>query len=101
MTVDDHRRCGFDPLDVDEERLDLAKTNLAKVDVLGIHERYDEFMDEVERRFGWRRYPIPNWHVSEPSDVPAALQERIRADNALDLDLYEYAVELCNARRRA
>ena len=100
MSGDDDVRCAFDPLELDEQRLEAAKANLAKVDVVGLHERYEEFMHDVMTRFHWERHPIPNWHVSERSEVPATLEERIRADNALDVAFYEYAVELCDERHR-
>jgi hypothetical protein len=99
MTAGDNMIRGIDPLEIDEERLALAKENLAKVDVLGLHERYEEFMDDVMQRFGWLRHPIGNWHVSEAIEVPKALESRIADDNAWDIAFYEHAVEMYDERR--
>jgi hypothetical protein len=39
-------------------------------------------------------------NTTEPEPAPAALIERIERDNALDQELFDYAVGLYQARRR-
>lgn len=104
MTVDDDPQTYMDVIDVDEHRLERAKANLGEVEVLGLIERYDEFLDEVEARFGWqivrgaRKNATP---ASEIGPVDPALRRRIAEDNALDMELYEHARELLGLRRAA
>lgn len=99
MTAHDHPNSALNPIELDEDRMALARENLAQVDVIGLQERYEEFMVAVHARFGWESRPIGNWHVSEPTDVSAALIARISEDNAWDLDFYDYAVQLHHDRR--
>lgn len=92
----------MDLIDIDEARLALAKNNLAKVDVVGVTERYDDFLDEVEARFGWaverdaRANATP---ASEIQPVSESLRRRIADDNAIDVEFYEYAKQLVDLRR--
>src|SRR5699024_10504739 len=84
----------FNTIEVDSERLDLAKKNLSKVDVIGFTERFDEFLEECSQRFDWRMTHQPKWFVGGQMDVPDALRERIAQDNSMDIAFYEYAREL-------
>jgi hypothetical protein len=99
ITRDDGLAAGVDPLALDESRLELAKRSLAKVDALGLFERYDEFLESLRGRFGFACHSGVSWHVSEPAEVSDELRGRIAADNAIDCAFYEYAVELYEARR--
>jgi hypothetical protein len=92
----------LDDIHVDEERLALAKENLAAVDLVGLTERYDEFLDEVEARFGWTVEREARTNVTPVEDrhpVSEALRQRITEDNAIDIAFYEYAKELVELRR--
>ena len=80
-----------DLLEVDDRRLAMAKENLDRVDVVGVVERYDEFLRAVEARFGWRIDPSTRLRVGPADDVSDALRRRIRSDNEADLDFYEHA----------
>ena len=93
----------MDVLDIDRNRLDLAKRNLERVDVIGIQDRFDEVLAEVEQRFGWRRAPVERLNVgsAEPGDAPASFRRRIADDNGADLEFFEHAQRLCESRRRA
>ncbi len=99
MTPDDHPNSIMDAVAIDDERLARAKTNLEQVDVVGLAERFDDFLAEMTERFGWHFDDIPDGNV-RTGDWPAseALCRRIEADSPHDLELYEYAVELV-ARR--
>jgi hypothetical protein len=86
-------------VDVDQARLDRACANLEAVDVLGLHEHYDEFVAEASARFGWPPAAPPSWHVSEPEAVAPSFRRRIASDMAADIELYEFAKGLHQQRR--
>jgi hypothetical protein len=98
MTREDGFGSIMDGLTIDEGRLSIAKENLRAIDILGLNDRYDEFLAEVTCRFGWSTLPSPNRRVSEPTDVPVSLRRRIAEDNAYDLEFYEYARDVHAAR---
>lgn len=103
MRESDSPESYMDVVAVDEARLALAKENLAKVDIVGITERYDDFLDEIEARFGWeveREARANATPASEIQPVNDALRDRIAHDNALDLEFYEYAKALVDLRSK-
>ena len=83
------------------ERLERAKQGLASVDVLGLQEDFETFCTDLEQRFGWDLGDPAVANDTEPTEVPAGLLDRIAEDNALDAELYEYAVALVRSRREA
>jgi hypothetical protein len=101
LTAADDPQTYMDVIPLDEARLALAKRNLEEVDVIGVQERFDHYLDLVEERFGWqivrgaRKNATPDDDV-EP--VPASLRRRIEEDNALDVELYEHARRLVEER---
>lgn len=102
MTADDKLESYMDVLDIDDRRLALAEENLERVDVLGVHERYGEFVDDVRTRFGWRFDPRPDRRVSRaPWPASAGLRRRIADDNAADVELYQHARRVVERRYRA
>jgi hypothetical protein len=99
MTRDDKLETFMDVIDVDRDRLEIAKQNLRKIDILGLQERYPEMLDAVAQRFGWQTGEVENTHVSEGEwDVPDGLRERIAEDNAIDIEFYRFAQELYRDR---
>jgi hypothetical protein len=80
-------------------RLAEAKSRLAAVDVLGLHDHVDELCDRLTERFGWRLGAPVHANVTEPVPVAESFRRRIAADNALDAELYEHARELWASRR--
>jgi hypothetical protein len=102
LTADDDPESYMDVLDVDEQRLRLAQANLERVDAVGVQERFDDLLRELEERFGWRRASVRNKNVgSEDVGVSKALRRRIAEDNHADMEFYEYARALCRRRRAA
>tara|TARA_R110000823_G_scaffold304249_1_gene425886 strand:+ start:8838 stop:9551 length:714 start_codon:yes stop_codon:yes gene_type:complete len=81
-------------VEMTDELLQLAQQRLAKVDVVGVQEHYDEFVMALEREFGWDLGPPLTANQTEARPVDAAFRERIAEDNALDVALYEYALGL-------
>jgi hypothetical protein len=98
---EDAINCG---LTIDEARFAHAKENIATVDVIGLTEAYGEFIDEIRSRFGWwpAGVDVDRRENASREGWTAApeLRERIAADNAYDMQLYEYAKELIARRRR-
>jgi hypothetical protein len=92
-----------DTIAIDEPRLARAKSNLAEVDVVGVSDRFTEFVQELRRRFGWWPDDLDTSVranvSSEGWDAGPELRRRIAQDNAFDAELYEFASELA-ARRR-
>jgi serine O-acetyltransferase len=88
---------------VDAARLEVAKKHLATVDIIGFSEQYTEFIEELRHRYGWWPDGLNTSaranESSEGWDVPAALRKRIAADNAYDLELFEFAHELVRERK--
>ena len=71
--------------------VERAKEALTRMDVVGLQERYEEFCGELTAQFGWNLGEPQIVNSSEPVGVSDAFRERIAEDNALDLELYEFA----------
>jgi hypothetical protein len=99
MTPEDEPESYLDIIEIDDRRLEVAKANLERVDVLGLQERFPQFLDEMTDRYGWRFGHVEDHHVSEASDIPRSFRRRIADDNAADLDFYEHAQRLWEQRR--
>jgi Sulfotransferase family len=101
LTAEDEPETYMDTLDVDHNRLELAKANLERVDVLGTQDRFDELLGELEQRFGWRCAEVANKNVASGGEarVPASFRRRIAEDNAADMEFFEHARILCERRR--
>jgi len=102
MTEEDKLESFMDVIEIDDRRLTLAKGNVELVDVLGVHDRYGQFVDDLRARFGWRFDRAGNRRVSrEEWDVSPAFRRRIADDNAADIELYDYAQRLQEERQRS
>jgi len=86
----------------DADRLAVARRTLAGVDVLGVTERYADFVEQLRSQFGWWRegaHTDARANVSsEEWPASSALRGRIAGDNRYDMDLYDYARELIEGR---
>jgi hypothetical protein len=101
LTVEDRPKSYLHGLDVDASRLQAAKQNLERVDVIGTHDRYDEFLSKLEQRFGWTFRGICNRNVTTRSEkVPASFRRRIAEENPADMEFFEHALQICEQRRR-
>ena len=101
FTVEDEPQTYMDVLEVDSARLELAKANLAEVDVVGLQERFDDLLEELHERYGWTVAAVYDRNVSgDDSDgATESFRRRIAADNEADMEFYEFARELCEQRR--
>jgi hypothetical protein len=100
MTPEDEPESYLDIIEIDDRRLEIAKANLERVDVLGLQEHFPEFLEEMSSRYGWRFGAVDDKHVSTEPGVSESFRRRIAEDNAADLDFYEHARQVW-ARRRA
>jgi hypothetical protein len=82
------------------ERLDMAKEALAAMDAFGLQHRLEEFCGELEMRFGLDTGEPRRSNTTEPRDVDPSFRDRIAEDNALDVELYQYACRLYEERHR-
>jgi hypothetical protein len=82
-----------------EERLERAKASLAVLDSFGLQPHFDEFWHGFALRHGLEIGEPVRANTTEPESAPAHLIERIRADNALDVEFYAYAERLYRTRR--
>ena len=71
------------------------------MDALGLQERFEEFCGELEHRFGWDLGPSQRVNESDRFDVSDGFRARIAEDNAMDVELYEFATRLYEERRAA
>jgi hypothetical protein len=84
------------------ELLERAKANLRRVRVVGVTERFDEFVALLRLDLGWRpfAYAPRNVTANRPreQDLDPAILEALRSRNALDLELHRFAGELMDER---
>lgn len=80
------------------ERLDMAKEALASLDLFGIQERFDDFCDDLSGTYGVDVGGPLRTNTTEAGEVPAGFADRIADDNALDMELYEFACRLYEER---
>ncbi len=84
---------------VDAVRLEVAKANLRRLSVLGLTERFPDFLRALESGYGWEVTTIePQNAAFEDYDISDELIARIIKDNAIDIEFYEYAVGLWEER---
>jgi hypothetical protein len=99
MTVEDPLTTFFQSIDVDRDRLALAKENLEAVDLLGLTERFPQFVEQVRRRYRWRPLRQPDVHVSIGEwEVRQEFRDRIAEDNAIDMEFYDHARSVVQRR---
>jgi Sulfotransferase family len=100
LTTDEMTNGALTVIDFTSERLERAMRNLEAIDLFGLQKHFAQFCAEANRRFDWNLGPPLHMNRTEATDVPAALVDRIVRDNAMDLELYEFACEL-HAQRYA
>jgi Sulfotransferase family len=86
------------PVPYTRERLDLAKEALANLDLFGLQDRFEEFCAELADRHGLDVGGPLHSNTTGSAPVPDRFANRIAEDNALDMELYEYACKLYRDR---
>jgi hypothetical protein len=99
LTTDEMTDGMLTAIDFTPAHLERAKQQLETVDVVGLQEDFEGFCEELERQFGWPLGPPFYANRTSPVDVPSSFKARIAADNAMDVELYDFARELVQARR--
>jgi hypothetical protein len=81
--------------------VERAKEGLVSLDSFGLQPRFDEFWDDFSRNHSLvRGAPLRSNQTEACVDVPPTLIERILEDNALDVELYDFAAALYDERAR-
>jgi hypothetical protein len=89
-------------LAIDEQRLELAKANLAQVDEIGLQADFAGFLARLRARFGWAVDDDVRLRAAPAGDaVSPELRARIVEDLRWDTAFYEHAVEVCAERASA
>lgn len=88
----------LDRLDVDDARFAEACANLATVDIVGLKEDYERFVEAIERRTGWTFGRVGRWRPSDPDPVTPAFRDRIAEENAHDVRFHRFAQTLHRQR---
>ena len=73
------------------DRLLCAEQRLQQIDVVGFQEDFESFCTALTRCFGWDLGPPVFMNRTAPVDVSDGFRRRIADDNALDVELYEFA----------
>jgi hypothetical protein len=95
ITPDEMTDGALTAVHMDRTHLERAKRNLVeRIDVWGVQEHFEDFCDELTRRYGWNLGGPRFANRTTPSAVPDDFRERIVQDNALDVELYHYALRL-------
>jgi hypothetical protein len=81
-------------IDVNEDRLAIAKQNLSAIEVVGVTAQFGRFLQKLAERYGWEVKSEPHRHVGEYEAIPTEFRNRIADDNTYDMQLYEYARSL-------
>jgi hypothetical protein len=79
------------PVPYTRERLEMAKEALTGLDLFGLQDRFEDFCRELGDRYGLDVGEPLRSNTTECTEVPDGLADRIAEDNALDMELYEYA----------
>ena len=86
-----------------QECFEVAKESLQKrFSLVGLTERYPEFMLMAQRTLGWsdifHEYRNISKKKTQIEDIPSSILERIRERNAYDIELYKFATEIFQKR---
>jgi Sulfotransferase family len=94
LTPAEMRASMFTRVEFNADHLERARASFAGIDAVGLQERFEDFCDELTARFGWRLgEPVTGVNATASVEVPESLRARIAADNAFDVELYEFAKE--------
>lgn len=81
------------PVAFDRVHIERARQSLTeRIELFGLQEEFDAFCAELERRYGWD-LGVPRFANRNFGDVDVdpTFRRRIAEDNALDVELYDFA----------
>ena len=99
LRLDEMTGGAMTPVTFTRDHLERAKVGLASIDAVGLQEEFEDYCRALERRFDWDLGEPIVANRTEPAEADDALIARITEDNALDIELYEYAVGLVRERQ--
>jgi len=91
LTVDEMTGGAMTVVDFTDERLTRAKANLDRIDLVGLTEEFESFQRQLQSRYSIDLGSPIHANRTEPEAASEELRARIRHDNALDVELYDYA----------
>jgi hypothetical protein len=91
LTTDEMTDGVLTPVEFTRARLERGRASLEAIDVVGFQEDFETFCDQLTLRFGWNLGAPIFMNRSTPVDVSDAFRARIARDNALDIELYDFA----------
>jgi hypothetical protein len=98
LSVDEMTDGALTHVEFNRGRLERAKERLDTVDVVGLQENFESFCGDLTSRFGWDLGAPVMMNRSAPEEVSDAFRARTAEENALDVELYEYAQRLVALR---
>ena len=101
LTTDEMTDGALTPVEFTPMRLDRAKRQLVTLDLFGLQERFNEFCEALTQRFGWQLGDSLYANRTEPVAVSNAFRSQIAEDNAMDIELYDFAQSLYDDRGAA
>lgn len=87
------------------EKLAAAKEALDQYDLVGAYEEFDDFVQVLACETGMSPvFEVPRVNVTQgrvaATEISAATRKRLLEINELDIELYQYALDLFRAKRR-
>lgn len=102
LTAAEMTRGALTMTEFDEGHLERAKAALQRMAVVGLQSDLAGFYRSLETQFGWNNLgQVLRVNSTEAGSASDAFVARIRRDNALDVRLYDHAVDLVALRRAA
>jgi Sulfotransferase family len=99
LTPAEMRASMFTRVEFTHDHLERVKEALAGIDAVGLQEHFEDFCAELTARFGWRLgEAVTGVNATSPVEIPESLRARIAEDNAMDVELYEFAKQLLATR---
>lgn len=78
--------------------LERAKAGVASLDYLGVQPEFETFWKELAKAEGFEVSASRNSNATKPMKASKRLKDRIREDNKMDFELYDFAVDLLRKR---
>ncbi|MCH7788297.1 MAG: hypothetical protein IH940_02535 [Acidobacteria bacterium] len=98
LSTDEMTAGALTEVELTRSHLERAKENLERVEVVGLQENFEGFCSELSKRFGWDLGEPLMMNRTQPMEIDESLREMLAEDNALDVEFYEFAEQLCATR---
>jgi hypothetical protein len=98
MTTDELFSGALSNVDCTTEHLERAKQALDGMDVVGLTTEYPRFLADLERAYGWNLGEPVRTNTTDYLPAEREFTRRIGRDSALDIRLYQHALDLVASR---